>query len=222
TLLRWAVRLEPHLVRIDDDRAKLEVGQGPRDVEARCPGLERHARLRRQIVGLTQARESLRRRGHRPARDHHPCVVLDHERRELAVHIKADIVGSHWAVLLAPPSWGVLCVLMVYRAPYRGAGRPASCLHLYGSVDTYPLREERGPMPRTGRPYSAEFRQRLVELVRGGQSPEELAGKFEPSANAIRKWVVQAARDEGRRADGLTTDEKEEIWRLRREVRGLR
>ncbi len=46
--------------------------------------------------------------------------------------------------------------------------------------------------------------------------------KFEPSANAIRNWVVQAARDEGRRADGLTTDEKEEVRRLRREVRVLR
>src|SRR5262245_24793717 len=77
-------------------------------------------------------------------------------------------------------------------------------------------------MPRTRRPYTAEFRQRLVELVRGGQSPEELARKFEPSANAIRNWVVQAARDEGRRADGLTTDEKEEVRRLRREVRVLR
>src|SRR6266568_4579327 len=77
-------------------------------------------------------------------------------------------------------------------------------------------------MPRTRGPYSAEFRRRLVELVRGGQSPEELARKFEPSANAIRNWVVQAARDEGRRPDGLTTDEKEEVRRLRREVRVLR
>ena len=41
-------------------------------------------------------------------------------------------------------------------------------------------------MPKTRRPYPAEFRHRLVELVRGGQSPEELARKFEPSANAIR------------------------------------
>lgn len=45
-------------------------------------------------------------------------------------------------------------------------------------------------MPRTRRPYSAEFRRRLVELVRGGQTPEDLARKFEPSANAIRNWVV--------------------------------
>lgn len=77
-------------------------------------------------------------------------------------------------------------------------------------------------MPRTRRPYSAEFRRRLVELVRGGQMPEDLARKFEPSANAIRNWVVQAARDEGHRTDGLTTDEKEEVRRLRREVRVLR
>ena len=77
-------------------------------------------------------------------------------------------------------------------------------------------------MPKTRRPYPAEFRHRLVELVRGGQSPEELARKFEPSANAIRNWVVQAARDTGRRPDGLTTDEKEEVRRLRREVRVLR
>ncbi len=77
-------------------------------------------------------------------------------------------------------------------------------------------------MPRTRRPYSAEFRRRLVELVRGGQTPEDLARKFEPSANAIRNWVVQAARDEGRRPDGLTTDEKKEVRRLRREVRVLR
>src|SRR5262245_9352872 len=77
-------------------------------------------------------------------------------------------------------------------------------------------------MPWTRRPYSAEFRQRLVALVRGGQSPEELARKLEPSANAIRNWVVQAARDERCRADGLSTDETEEIRRLRREVRVLR
>lgn len=61
-----------------------------------------------------------------------------------------------------------------------------------------------------------------MELARGGQTPEDLARKFEPSANAIRNWVVQAARDEGRRTDGLTTDEKEELRRLRREVRLLR
>jgi transposase-like protein len=48
-------------------------------------------------------------------------------------------------------------------------------------------------MPRTRRPYSAELRHRLVELARGGQRPEELARKFEPSANATQNWMVQAA-----------------------------
>ena len=77
-------------------------------------------------------------------------------------------------------------------------------------------------MPRTRPPYPAELRRRMVELVRAGQTPEELARKFEPSAGAIRNWVVQAARDDGRRPDGLTTAEKAEVQRLRREVRVLR
>jgi transposase len=77
-------------------------------------------------------------------------------------------------------------------------------------------------MPRTRPPYPPELRRRLVELVRAGQTPEELARKYEPSAGAIRNWVVQAARDDGRRTDGVTTEEKEELRRLRRENRGLR
>jgi transposase len=62
----------------------------------------------------------------------------------------------------------------------------------------------------------------MVELVRAGRTPEELAKKFEPSANAIRTWVTQADRDEGRRQDGFTTAEREEVRRLRRENRVLR
>jgi transposase len=71
-------------------------------------------------------------------------------------------------------------------------------------------------------PYSPEFRRRLVELARSGRSPEELAKKFEPTAQTIRNWVHQADLDEGRREDGLKTDEREEIRRLRREVKTLR
>ena len=52
-------------------------------------------------------------------------------------------------------------------------------------------------MPRTRRPYSAEFRHRLVELVRGGQAPAQLARKFEPSANAIRNASDKALREVG-------------------------
>jgi transposase len=53
----------------------------------------------------------------------------------------------------------------------------------------------------------------MVELVRAGREPEELARRFEPSAQAIRNWVAQADRDDGRRQDGLTTDEHEELRR---------
>lgn len=65
--------------------------------------------------------------------------------------------------------------------------------------------------------YSAELQQQIVRLVRSGRSPEELAREFEPSAPAIRNWVRQADLDEGTRTDGLKTEEREELARLRRE-----
>ena len=77
-------------------------------------------------------------------------------------------------------------------------------------------------MPRPKPSYPPEFRQQLVELVRSGRSPESLAKEFEPSAQSIRTWVKQADLDEGRRSDGLTTVEREELRRLRRENRALR
>jgi transposase len=77
-------------------------------------------------------------------------------------------------------------------------------------------------MPKGRPPYPAEFRQRMVELARAGREPEELAREFEPSSHSIRNWVKQADLDEGRREDGLTTSEREELHRLRRENRRLR
>ncbi len=77
-------------------------------------------------------------------------------------------------------------------------------------------------MPRSRPPYSPEFRQELVQLVRSGRGPESLSKEYEPSAQAIRNWVTQADRDEGRRADGLTSIEREELRRLRRDNRRLR
>jgi transposase len=77
-------------------------------------------------------------------------------------------------------------------------------------------------MPKSHAPYPPELRRRLVELVRAGKNPEDLAGEYEPSAQAIRNWVAQAERDAGRRTDGLTTEEKQELARLRRENRALR
>ena len=55
-----------------------------------------------------------------------------------------------------------------------------------------------------------------------GAYARELAREFECSASAIRNWVHQADRDEGRREDGLTSSELEELRRLRRENRQLR
>lgn len=77
-------------------------------------------------------------------------------------------------------------------------------------------------MPRTRTPYSAEFRQQIIELARSGRTPHELAQEFEPCADTIRGWVAQADRDDGRRSDGLTSAEREELTRLRRENKRLR
>ena len=59
-------------------------------------------------------------------------------------------------------------------------------------------------MSKTRPPCPPEFRQQMVELVRAGRSVEELAGEFDPSAQAIHNWVAQADREEHRRSDGLT------------------
>ena len=72
------------------------------------------------------------------------------------------------------------------------------------------------------RRYPPEFKARLIELVRAGRAPAALAREFEPTAHAIRRWVRQADRDAGRRADGLTTDERSELQRLRRDNARLR
>ena len=77
-------------------------------------------------------------------------------------------------------------------------------------------------MPKSHPPYPAEYRRRMVELVRAGRTPGELARKFEPSAQAIRNWVRQADLDEGRREDGATSEEREELRRLRHEIKTLR
>jgi len=84
-------------------------------------------------------------------------------------------------------------------------------------------------MPKTRPPYAPEFRRQMVELVRAGRDPADLAREFEPSSQAIRNWVAEADRAEGRReakpaaADaGLSAAEREELARLRRENKQLR
>ena len=79
----------------------------------------------------------------------------------------------------------------------------------------------KGPR-RKPRVYPPEFRQQLIELVRAGRTPEELSREFEPSGQTIRNWVAQADRDRSARSDGLTSAEREELGRLRRQVRQLK
>jgi transposase len=89
-------------------------------------------------------------------------------------------------------------------------------------VDTSSFGKEESTISKRRSAYPPEFRRQMVELVRSRRNPEELSREFEPTAQAIRNWVAQADRDEGRRADGLTTAERQELGRLRRENRQLR
>ena len=77
-------------------------------------------------------------------------------------------------------------------------------------------------MPKSHAPYPEEFRQQILELVRMGRSPDELAAEFEPTAQTIRNWIKQAELANGQRHDGLSGDEKAELARLRKENKQLR
>ena len=70
--------------------------------------------------------------------------------------------------------------------------------------------------------YPPEYRQQMVELVRAGRSADGLAKEFDPSPQTIRNWVAQADRDDGRRGDGLSSPERDELRQLRRENKQLR
>jgi transposase-like protein len=59
-------------------------------------------------------------------------------------------------------------------------------------------------------------------LARAGRAPKELAAEFEPSEQTIRNWIFQAEADRGERPGALTTEEREELSRLRRENRQLK
>ena len=72
-------------------------------------------------------------------------------------------------------------------------------------------------MGNNGKKYTPEFRQQMVELVRAGRVPHQLAQEFNVSAWTIGSWVKQAARDEGKGDGGLTRSEREELAQLRRE-----
>lgn len=77
-------------------------------------------------------------------------------------------------------------------------------------------------MPRTRPPFSEEFRREAVELIRKHDRPvKETAADLGVSTNSLYKWLRQADVDQGA-ADGVSSDEREELRRLRRENRVLR
>ena len=80
-------------------------------------------------------------------------------------------------------------------------------------------------MPRTRPPYSPEFRRQMVDLVRAGRTPEDLAREFEPTAQSIAAWAAVAGKREGRREEvvaGVSATERDELARLRRKNKQLR
>ena len=77
-------------------------------------------------------------------------------------------------------------------------------------------------MPRTRPPYPEEFRREAVALIRSGQrSLAEASESLGVSQQTLRNWLKQEAVDAGQ-AEGVTSEEREELRRLRRENRILR
>lgn len=77
-------------------------------------------------------------------------------------------------------------------------------------------------MPGTRPAYPEEFRREAVEMVRGGRSTADVAAALGCSPQSITNWIRRFERDQGIRQDGLNTEEREELVKLRREVTRLR
>ena len=75
-------------------------------------------------------------------------------------------------------------------------------------------------VPRTRPPYPPEFRRQAIELVRSGTPLKQVASDLGVSEQTLRNWRRQLEVDAGR-AEGLTSEEREELRRLRRENRRL-
>jgi transposase len=84
------------------------------------------------------------------------------------------------------------------------------------------IMEGMGKQRRPRRAFTPEFKAEIVEVCRrGDRSVGQVAKDFDLTETAVREWVRQADIDAGVRSDGLTSAEREELARLRRENRRL-
>jgi transposase len=77
-------------------------------------------------------------------------------------------------------------------------------------------------VPRTRPAYPPEFRREAIELLRAGRSPRELSESLGVSEQTLRNWRRQDQIDRHERDDDVTSDERAELARLRRENTRLR
>jgi transposase len=75
---------------------------------------------------------------------------------------------------------------------------------------------------RPRRSFTSAFKADAVRLVKSGKTLSQVARELDLTPSAVREWVRQADADAGLRDDVLTTEEREELARLRRENRQLR
>ena len=86
------------------------------------------------------------------------------------------------------------------------------------------MREEVHVAKRKRRKFTAEFKAEVVALCRqGDRSVGQVSRDLDLTTSSVRNWIAQADIDEGKSAEGaLTTEEKDELRRLRRENKQLR
>ena len=77
-------------------------------------------------------------------------------------------------------------------------------------------------MPRPPKVYPPEFRQKILDLIRSGESGHSVSRRFNISRQTVTNWLKQDNLNAGRRTDGLTSDERAELTRLRRENKRLK
>jgi transposase len=113
-----------------------------------------------------------------------------------------------------------LATYVLPRQPVPVVARGLKLIRLGGAPHTFASH-----MAKTRPPYSPEFRRQMVELVRVGRDPDDLAREFEPTAQSIRHCVTVADRRDGRRegkVEAITPAERYELIRLRLENKHLR